>query len=62
MNTKRKVITYAIAKSNMYKQDKLESAINSMLNQVEDGYKIINISFGYVDNQNVIQIITEKRG
>lgn len=62
MNTKRKVLTYSIAKSDMHDQDKLKEAINAMLNQVEHGYKVISVSFEYVDNENVIQIITEKRG
>lgn len=62
MNTKRKVLTYSITKSDMHDQDKLKETINTMLNQVENGYKVISVSFEYVDNENVIQIITEKRG
>lgn len=62
MNTKRKVLTCIIAKSDMHDQDKLKEAINAMLNQVENGYKVISVSFEYVDNEHVIQIITEKRG
>lgn len=62
MNTKRKVLTYVIAKSDMDDQDKLKEAINTMLYQVEDGYKVINVSFEYVDNNHVVQIITEKNG
>lgn len=62
MNTKRKVLTYVIAKSDMDNPDKLKEAINTMLNQVEDGYKVINVSFEYVDNNHVVQIITEKNG
>lgn len=62
MNTKRKVLTCVIEKSDMHDQDKLKEAINAMLNQVENGYKVISVSFEYVDNEHVIQIITEKRG
>ena len=62
MNTKREVLTYAIAKNDMHDQDKLKEAISNMLDEVENGYKVINISFEYVDNQHVVQIITEKRG
>ena len=62
MNTKRKVLTYAIAKSDMHDQDKLKEVINNMLDEVENGYKVVNISFEYVNNHHVVQIITEKRG
>ena len=62
MNTKRKVLTYAIAKNDMHDQEKLKEAISNMLDEVENGYKVINISFEYLNNQHVVQIITEKRG
>ena len=62
MNTKRKVLTYAIAKNDMHHQEKLKEVINNMLDEVENGYKVINISFEYLNNQHVVQIITEKRG
>ena len=62
MNTKRKVLTYAIAKNDMHDQDKLKEVINNMLDEVENGYKVVNISFEYLNNQHVVQIITEKRG
>ena len=62
MNTKRKVLTYAIAKNDMHDQEKLKKVINNMLDEVENGYKVINISFEYLNNQHVVQIITEKRG
>lgn len=62
MDTKRKVLTYTIAKSDMHNQDKLKEVISILLNQIEDGYKVISVSFEYVDNEHVIQIITEKRG
>ena len=62
MNTKRKVLTYAIAKNDMHDQEKLKEAISNMLDKVENGYKVINISFEYLNNQHVVQIITEKRG
>ena len=62
MNTKRKVLTYAIAKNDMHDQEKLKEVINNMLDEVENGYKVINISFEYLNNQHVVQIITEKRG
>ena len=53
MNTKREVLTYAIAKNDMHDQDKLKEAISNMLDEVENGYKVINISFEYVDNQQI---------
>ena len=62
MNTKRKVLTYAIAKNDMHDQEKLKEAISNMLDEIENGYKIVNVSFEYVNNQHVVQIITEKRG
>ena len=62
MNTKRKVLTYAIAKNDMHDQEKLKEVINNMLDEVENGYKVINISFEYLNTQHVVQIITEKRG
>ena len=62
MNTKRKVLTYAIAKDDMHDQKKLKEVINNMLDEIENGYKVINVSFEYVNNQHVVQIITEKRG
>ena len=62
MNTKRKVLTYAIAKDDMHDQEKLKEAISNMLDEIENGYKIVNVSFEYVNNQHVVQIITEKRG
>ena len=62
MDTKRKVVTYAIAKSDMHNQEKLKEVINNMLDEVENGYKVVNISFEYVNNHHVVQIITEKRG
>ena len=62
MNTKRKVLTYAIAKDDMHDQEKLKEAISNMLDEIENGYKIVNVSFEYLNNQHVVQIITEKRG
>ena len=62
MNTKRKVLTYAIVKDDMHDQEKLKEAISNMLDEIENGYKIVNVSFEYVNNQHVVQIITEKRG
>ena len=62
MNTKRKVLTYAIVKDHMHDQEKLKEAISNMLDEIENGYKIVNVSFEYVNNQHVVQIITEKRG
>ena len=61
MNTKRKVLTYAIVKDDMHDQEKLKEAISNMLDEIENGYKIVNVSFEYVNNQHVVQIITEKR-
>lgn len=62
MNTKRKVLTYAIVKNDMHDQEKLKEAISIMLDEIENGYKVVNVSFEYVNNQHVVQIITEKRG
>lgn len=62
MDTKRKVLTYTIVKSDMHNQDKLKEVISILLNQVENGYKVISVSFEYVDNEHVVQIITEKDG
>ena len=62
MNTKRKVLTYAIVKDDIHDQEKLKEVISNMLDKVENGYKVINISFEYLNNQHVVQIITEKRG